>query len=206
MNKRKKHILLNVAKLSLLLVIIAFASCRKIVSYPPEPEIKFVGAEFEDGIDELGNVVLLYVPTISFTDGDGNIGSLSNGKVLRPCDVSNTHDYYMNLYEKINGTFVKRDFEENYRCIDSSTGKADSLVADNVGLDVFLTYLEGRGQSNSLIGEIENKVTISFLNSDTIKYDFQLCDRDNNYSNIVESPIYIIKNGKLVSIITSDKK
>lgn len=181
------------AKLLLILVIIAFASCRKIETYPNEPIISFESGVFENTIDDLGNNVLLYVPTIHFTDGDGNIGSLYQGKVLRPCDISNTHDYYMNLYEKIDGKFVKRDFEENYQCVDSSVGTKDSLVADNVGLDVFLTYLEGRGQSNSLVGEIENKIAVNFLKSDTIKYDFQLCDRLNNYSNIVESPVYIIK-------------
>ncbi len=188
----EKHITNTFAKLLLILVIIAFASCRKLETYPPEPVITFESGSFQEGLDTLGNEVLLYIPTIHFTDGDGNIGSLYNGKVIRPCDVSNTHDYYMNLYEKIDGQFVKRDFEENYQCEESSTGRNDSLTADNIGLDVFLTYLEGRGQANSLVGEIENKVVVRGLKSDTIKYDFQLCDRDNNYSNVVESPVYII--------------
>ena len=194
MNLLEKHTINTFAKLLLILVIIAFASCRKLETYPPEPVITFESGNFQDAVDTLGNEVLLYIPTIHFTDGDGNIGSLYNGEVLRPCDVSNTHDYYMNLYEKIDGQFVKRDYEENYQCVDSSTGLKDSLTAENIGLDVFLTYLEGRGQSNSLVGEIENKVVIRGLKSDTIKYDFQLCDRDNNYSNVVESPIYIIDN------------
>ena len=194
MNLAVKHTSNTFAKLLLILVIIAFASCRKLETYPPEPVITFENGHFQKGVDDLGNEVLLYIPTIHFTDGDGNIGSLYNGQVIRPCDISNTHDYYMNLYEKIDGQFVKRNFEENYQCIDSSLGKNDSLTADNIGLDVFLTYLEGRGQANSLVGEIENTVTVSGLKSDTIKYDFQLCDRDNNYSNIVESPIYVVDN------------
>lgn len=190
----EKHTTNNFTKLLLILVIIAFASCRKLESYPPEPVISFDSGTFQTGLDTLGNEVLLYIPIIKFTDGDGNIGSLYNGEVIRPCDISNTHDYYMNLYEKIDGKFVKRDFEENYKCVDSSTGKNDSLTADNIGLDVFLTYLEGRGQSNSLVGKIENQVVVRGMKSDTIKYDFQLCDRDNNYSNIVESPVYILNN------------
>lgn len=192
MNLVQKHTTNTFAKLLLILVIIAFASCRKLETYPLEPVISFVSGTFENSLDTLGNEVLLYIPTIHFTDGDGNIGSLYNSDLIRPCDVSNTHDYYMNLYEKIDGEFIKRDFEENYRCEDSSTGTSDSLTADNIGLDVFLTYLEGRGQSNSLVGEIENKVVVRGLKSDTIKYDFQLCDRDNNYSNVVESGVYII--------------
>jgi len=192
MNKVEKHTTNTFAKLLLILVIIAFASCRKLESYPPEPIITFESGQFQESKDSLGNDILLFISVIHFTDGDGNIGSLSNGKILRPCDVSNTHDYYMNLYEKIDGKFVKRDFEENYKCVDSSTGVSDSLTADNIGLDVFLTYLEGRGQAKSLVGEIENRITVSSLKSDTIKYDFQLCDRDNNYSNVVESPVYVI--------------
>ena len=188
MNLAEKHTANTFAKLLLILVIIAFASCRKLETYPPEPVITFEDGYFQNAIDVNGNEVFQYISTIHFTDGDGNIGSLYDGKVLRPCDVSNTHDYYMNLYEKIDGKFVKRDFEENYRCVD------DTLVSDDIGLDVFLTYLEGRGQSNSLVGEIENTIVVHGLKSDTIKYDFQLCDRDNNYSNIVESPVYIIDN------------
>jgi hypothetical protein len=194
MNLAEKHTTNTFAKLLLILVIIAFASCRKIETYPPEPIITFEEGVFKMGVDTLNNEVLYFISTIHFTDGDGNIGSLYNGEVLRPCDVSNTHDYYMNLYEKIEGKFVKRDFEENYQCIDSSVGTKDSLVADNIGLDVFLTFLEGRGQSNSLVGEIENTIVVRGLKSDTIKYDFQLCDRNNNYSNVVESPVYIIDN------------
>ena len=193
MNLAEKHTSISFAKLLLILVIIAFASCRKLETYPPEPIVTFESGHFEDGKDTLGNDVLLYIPTIHFTDGDGNIGYLFNGEVIRSCDISNTHDYYMNLYEKIDGVFIKRDFEENYQCVLSSSGN-DSLTADNIGLDVFLTYLEGRGQSKSLVGEIENIITVRYLKSDTIKYDFQLCDRSNNYSNIVESPVYIIDN------------
>ena len=189
----EKHITNTIAKLLLILVIIAFASCRKLETYPPEPVITFESGYFKDDVDDLGNEILLYIPVIHFTDGDGNIGSSHNGKTVRPCDISNVYDYYINLYEKIDGKFVKRDFEENYKCEDSSTGKKDSLTADNVGLDVYLVYLEGRGQAKSLVGDIENKITVSSLKSDTIKYDFQLCDRDNNYSNIVESPVYIIE-------------
>ena len=194
MNIAEKHTANTFAKLLLILVIIAFASCRKLETYPPEPIITFESGVFKMGVDTLNNEVLYFISTIHFTDGDGNIGSLYNGEVLRPCDISNTHDYYMNLYEKINGKFEKRNFEENYQCVNSVTGIKDSLTADNIGLDVFLNYLEGRGQSKSLVGEIENKIVVRGLKSDTVKYDIQLCDRDNNYSNIVESPIYIIDN------------
>ena len=180
------------AKLLLILVITVFASCRKIETYPPEPIITYEGGIFEYSKDALGNNILLFTPKIHFTDGDGNIGSLINGKVTKPCDISYTHDYYINIYESINGIFVKRDFNENYKCIDSSIGIEDSLVSDNVGLNVFLTYMEGKGQSKSLIGDIENKMTLPTLKSDTVKFDFKLSDRNNTFSNVVESPIYII--------------
>jgi|LGVE01.1.fsa_nt_gb hypothetical protein len=181
------------AKLLLILVIIAFASCRKFESYPPVPQIKYEQGTFETVVDDLGNTNLIYIPIIYFTDGDGNIGSLVEGNIIvRPCDVENTHDFYVNLYEKIDGEFVKRDFEENYRCLDSSTGVKDSLAGDNLNLNVFLTYLEGRGQANSLVGEIKDRITVPSLLSDTVKFDFQLCDRENNYSNVVESPVFVI--------------
>ena len=183
------------------ILIVVFTNCRKIESYPPEPEIKFENAHFESKVDDLGNIVFIYIPNIYFTDGDGNIGSLQeyfvDGEKIfintRPCDVNNTHDYYVNLYEKINGEFVKRDFEENYECVDSSQGQKDSLISENINLNVLLKYLEGRGQAKSLVGDIDYEITVPSLLSDTIKFDFQLCDRDNNYSNIVESPIYIVE-------------
>ncbi len=188
MSLQKKYTINISTKLLLILVIIAFASCRKEETYPIEPVITFKSGDFQKEVDDLGNEILLYVSVIHFTDGDGNIGSKLNDKIIRPCDVSNTHDYYINLYEKINGVFVKRDFKENYRC------ENDTLKSDDTGLNVNLTYLEGRGQSKSLVGDIEDRIVVRGLLSDTIKYDFQLCDRDNNYSNIVESPVYILKD------------
>ena len=177
------------AKLLLILVIISFSSCRKIESYPPEPEIDFVSGNFSIMEDELNNKVLLYTATISFTDGDGNIGwEKSNERpegVKRPCDTSNPHDLYINLYEEVEGVFEKRNFKVDYKCID------DTLK--NLGqnsIDANLPYMNGRGQSNTLIGEIEYKIELPTLRSSTIKFDIKLTDRDRNDSNIIESPIY----------------
>jgi hypothetical protein len=179
----------RIAKLLLLVLIIGFSSCRKIESYPPEPEIEFVSGSFAIFEDELNNKILVYHSKISFTDGDGNIGwEKSNERppgVKRPCDVSNPHDLYVDLYEEINGVFVKRNFRVDYQCID------DTLK--NLGqnsIDANLPYMDGRGQANVLVGDIEYKIELPSLRSSTIKFEIKLTDRENNESNIVESPIY----------------
>jgi len=191
MYERNKYIINSFAKLLLLFLIIAFSSCRKVVSYPPEPEISFSTGEFLTATDDLGNTVLYFSGTLYFTDGDGDIGwapSSENSMALRPCSTENTHDLYVNMYEKINGIFYKRNFNSEYIC------ENDTLK--NLGensLNANLPFMKGRGQSNSLIGDIKYDIELPItLRSDTIKFDFVLVDRAENYSNVEESPQYLV--------------
>ncbi|MEN8139160.1 MAG: hypothetical protein ABFR62_12080 [Bacteroidota bacterium] len=185
-----KSVLNNIStKLLLILVIINLGSCRKIQSYPPEPIIKFESGYFTIEKDTLENNILYYNSNLNFTDGDGNVGweaSEEKPDAQRPCDVINTHDLYVNLFEEIDGEFVKRKFVTDYHCVNDT-------LTDSLGVNVLhanLPYMLGRGQANSLIGNIEYKIELPSLRSKTIKFDFQLCDRDNNYSEIIESPVY----------------
>jgi len=187
----EKNIYTNIAKLLLILVLFAFAGCRKIVSYPPEPEIKYEQGVFSIIKDDLDNNILVYTGTIYFTDGDGNIGwgeSDENPNALRPCDIENTHDLYVNLYEEIEGEFVKRVFETDYECVNDTLKN----FGEN-SLDAILPYMSGRGQANSLIGDVEYKIELLTLLSQKIKFDFTIRDRDNNISNTIESPTYIVE-------------
>jgi len=160
----------SVKKVILLVVFTVFIiACEKPKTYSEIPKVSFKSLEIYDGVDSLGNEEKKIKITILVEDGDGNIG-LSDTDTLELFKPLENKNLFINLYEKINGEFVKVDLQlpHNYRT----------------------PYIEPQGQNELLKADVEVSIGYSklFFHYDTIKYDFYLYDRDLNKSNIEETP------------------
>lgn len=146
---------------TVVLAVVLFSGCLKTEKFPDVPAISFKSFEF------FGDSASL---TISFTDGDGDIGlnSSDNGA---PYDTSSI--YYYNLFlrhsEKVNGVWNNVVFRDSifYRIPRiTPTGQNKTLEGEiAVAIDPFPLFITG--------------------NSDTVRYSIQLVDRALNRSNMV---------------------
>ena len=186
-------------KLLLILVFFTFYACRKVETYPIEPEIQFQNGVFALKINEFDEFDLTFTPTIYFTDGDGNVGwGKSDEKpsdIVKTCDDENTHDLYLNLYEKINGEYKLREFDTDYWC---NNGKLENDGSEGNILYANLPFMIGRGQSSALVGDIEYEASMPSLYSDTVYFEIKITDRDGNYSNTVKTSEFIINKQDLI--------
>ena len=158
--------------LKIVLIIVGlgvlFSSCLKPKTYSEIPAI-----EFKDFV-AYGDTAYL---TISFTDGDGDVG-LAEYETQPPYDTGSIFYYnlFINYYEKVNCVWQQ--------------GTND--IGEPIKFNYRVPYLTPEGNNKALKGEIRVKLSPSYYNplssdSDTIKYDIQLADRALQLSNIVES-------------------
>ncbi|MBX2973119.1 MAG: hypothetical protein KF797_08450 [Flavobacteriales bacterium] len=140
---------------------VLFGGCLKTEEFPNTPAIKFKSFEF------FGDSASL---TISFTDGDGDIG-LNASDNAPPYDTSSI--YYYNLFlehsEKVNGEWQVVGFRDPifYRIPRiTPTGQNKALEGEiAVAIDPFPLFITG--------------------NSDTVRYSIEMVDRALNRSNKV---------------------
>ncbi len=158
-----------------ILIIVTVFSCKKPVIYSKIPALEYKSFELKDTTDLLDNKIKQGVLTVSFVDGDGDIG-LSPSDTLPPFDTSSI--YFYNLY------------------IDVYKMQNDTLVLQN--LQVPLRYriqdLTPKGQNKTLKGTISVSINYNYYDiNDTFKYNVFIYDRALNKSNVVETPVLIIK-------------
>jgi len=162
-------------KISLILIIPFFAGitgCVKEQQYPLEPKIEFGGfATVKDvqGKDSLGAI------TISYTDGDGNIG-LYGSDTVEPLK----YNFYLKFMQKLNNQLVE-------------VKPVDTSVTFNARIPI----LTPNGRNKNIKGDITMYLELYFarqlLQSDTIAFEIYIKDRALNQSNVVETPLFIIK-------------
>ncbi len=157
-------------------MVFAISSCGEIKTLPDEPRIEFTNFTVFDTVDILGNEAKGGRLKFYFEDGDGNVGL--------PAPVQGQEDDSTNLYFKL------------YRMTDGVMAPAP----DNDPLKPSayrIPYMVRNGQNTILQGTIS--VTFLYLfyfESDTIRYDFYLKDRDENISNTVSTTtISLFVNG-----------
>ena len=165
--------------LVLAIVTIMISSCLKPQTFPNEPEIEFVS------FIPKGDSGLF---TISFTDGDGDIG-LSQAQLDPPYDTGSYYYYniYFNYYEFMNGSWVR--------------GTADPVgnnfpTADSITFGYRLENITPVGQNKALRGEIEVALEPFYFNTssnhnDSLRFEIVLIDRSLNQSNIVQTPLIL---------------
>jgi len=153
-------------------VLSLFTGCIKEEQYPVEPKIEFESfatARDISGKDSLGAI------TISYTDGDGNIG-LYSWDTVEP----RKYNFYLKFMELVNNQLVE-------------VKPVDSTLTFNARIPI----LTPAGRNKNIKGDITMYLELYFarqiLKSDTIGFEIYIKDRDLNESNVVETPLFIIK-------------
>ncbi|OYT11030.1 MAG: hypothetical protein B6I18_06010 [Bacteroidetes bacterium 4572_112] len=163
----------------LLVVLLLFGvvfSCKKHEQYPIEPVIEFKSIDKISNISNIDDKAFL---TITFTDGDGDIG-LELDDTLPPFNPSSEYyyNYYITYFEKLNDTFrhVDLPFTFNTR----------------------IPFIEEDLAERGVKGEIRVELFINNINStaDSIRFDLQIIDRAHNKSNIITTPSIFVKKAK----------
>lgn len=155
----------------LLAVVTGLASCIKEEQYPDEPVIQFV--EFGtlkdmNGYDSLGSL------TISYTDGDGDLG-LYDSDTAEPYK----YNYFLKLMYLKNGQRVEV-----------------IPVDTTLGFNGRIPILTPTGRNKNIKGEISYVLELYYawalLETDTIGFEVYIKDRALHSSNVVETPMFVI--------------
>jgi hypothetical protein len=153
----------------LLFSILIIFSCTNKEEYPVVPEIQFVSFVINQnakGIDSIG------VLTISFTDGDGDIG-------LTQSDT--TTDFFINFLKKQNGILKQAYNDQNLPI------NFNSRIPD----------VTPEGKNKNIKGEISIDMDLfsyihNLTKADTIAFQIYIKDRALNKSNVIITPETII--------------
>lgn len=157
-------------KTRIYLIVFSFLSillsgCPEIEQLPDRPTIEFESFTISEGIDDLGNEILLGELVFLFEDGDGDIG-------LAPTDSiatgdSSKYNLFLTMFNKIDGEYIE-------------------LGEDDLGAPLFyrIPYVAPReGQNKTLQGNIKIDFEYLTIDYDTIRYDFFIFDRERHKSN-----------------------
>ncbi len=162
-------------KISLILLIPLLAglnACVKEDQYPVIPHIEYGG--FATGKDVMGKDSVGEI-RISYTDGDGNIG-LYWYDTIEPLK----YNYYLKFMQYYNKELVEV-----------------KPVNSNVTFNSRIPILTPRGRNKNIKGDIAMTLELYFarllLKTDTIAFEIYIKDRDLNESNVIQTPMYIIK-------------
>ena len=156
----------------LISIVAGLTSCIKEEQYPIIPHIEFGGfatAKDITGKDSLGAI------TISYTDGDGNIG-LFAWDTVEP----KKYNFYLKFMELVNNELVE-------------VKPVDSTLTFNARIPLLTPV----GRNKNIKGDITMYLELYFarqiLKSDTIAFEIYIRDRDLNNSNVVETPLFLIE-------------
>ncbi len=151
--------------------VVGLCSCRPHKQYPIEPVLEFesiVKIDNGTGIDDEA------VLTVSFTDGDGDLG----WDEYENTDTSseNYYNYFITYFEKQNGVWVTPEGLENNFHV-----RLPRFLSGNI--------------TEAIDGKIAHTVNINNYNSeyDTIHFECYVVDRAGHKSNVVTTPEVIVK-------------
>ena len=162
-------------KISLFLLILLFtglSACIKEEQYPVVPVIEYGGFKTYRDISGKDSIGML---TISYTDGDGNIG-LFSWDTVEPLK----YNYYLKFMQYLNNQLVEVP-----------------LADPNIPFNGRIPILTPTGRNKNIKGEITDTIQLYFarqmLQSDTIAFEIYIKDRDLNKSNTVTTPNFEIR-------------
>jgi len=156
----------------LICCIMFIVSCMKKEDFPDVPQIAFENftLEFDSGLYAQRGYL-----TISFKDGDGDIG-LHPDQKEPPFDTGSIYYYnfIIDYYEKQNGQFVKKEL--------------DPLLYARI------PYLTPNDPNKAIKGIIVDTLPLDPAPGyDTIKFKFFIYDRALNKSNLDSTPPIILR-------------
>jgi hypothetical protein len=153
-------------------LITCMSGCIKEEQYPPRPQIEFGSfstVRDVSGKDSLG------VITISYTDGDGNIG-LYSWDTVEPYK----YNFYLKFMQYVNNELVE-------------VKPVDSTVTFNARIPI----LTPKGRNKNIKGDISMYLELYFarqiLQSDTVAFEIYIKDRTLLESNVIETPLFVLK-------------
>jgi len=147
----------------ILLFPLAMASCGKIESLPPEPNIEYTNFTVFDTTDLLGNTIMGGRLKFYFEDGDGDLGLT----VPEDVEEADTINLFIALYRMNDGQVSPAPDDDPYK----PTGFR-------------IPYMDRTGQNKILRGTISVEFSYLFYSEeDTIRYEFYVRDRAGNLSN-----------------------
>jgi hypothetical protein len=153
-------------------MLIMLSACMKKEEYPIIPVIAYESfiLEFDSGKYAKRGFL-----TISFKDGDGDIG-LRSGQTNPPFDTGSIYyyNYIIDYYEQQNGTFVKVDL--------------------NPSFNARIPYLTPEDANKAIKGIIVDTLMLNPAPvHDTVKFKFYIYDRALHKSNVDSTPPIILK-------------
>ena len=147
----------------MLLMGVLLSACLKTEAFPTEPHITFKSYVSSPDSSEL---------TISFTDGDGDIG-LDQGDTLSPYNLGSPwyHNFFVDYYKMDNGAWVLQQF--------------------TLPLYYRIPVITPTGQNKALQGDITVEISPLVLPppaaGDTVRFGVRIADRALHESNTVFS-------------------
>jgi len=173
MKTNKQKLLLAKALFFLMVSGFLFSACTKHEVYSVIPTIEYKSFEKIPNQSGADNKAFL---TISFTDGDGDIG-LKSEDTLPPYNVGGKYyyNYFIDYYELQGDSFVKIDLP----------------ITNNSRIP----YIEPNLADLGIKGEIEIELYINNIMStaDSIRYELYILDRSLHKSNVITTPSFYIK-------------
>lgn len=166
--KRSSKIMLFLFAITTALLV----SCVEKEQYPLEPVIKYAGFMVDttaQGYDSLGIV------TITYTDGDGDLG-LDSTDTVEPY----LYNYFFTFKEMKNGILQPVELP-------------DPAVNFNARIPILTPTGKNKNISGEIVRTLELYQAWDALSSDTIGFEIYIMDRALHVSNIVESPLYMIR-------------
>lgn len=161
--------------LFIIFILILINSCKKPQVYPEIPSLEYQSFVLVDTVDLLDNQIKNGVLTVSFIDGDGDIG-LNAEDTLPPFDKTSVYFYnlFIDMYKMQNDTFVLQELQ--------------------VPLQYRIQDITPVGQNKTLKGTISVNIKYNLYEiNDTLKYKIYIVDRALNKSNIIETPTLLIQ-------------
>ena len=169
---RNPNVLNNTRLFAFIAAMFALSSCMKKEVYPVIPEIAYQGFSLEFDSGQYARRGFL---TISFKDGDGDIGLLP-GQTYPPFDTGSIYyyNYIIDYYEKQNGVFIKVPLEPSF--------------------NARIPYLTPNDPNKAIKGIIVDTLALNpFPQHDTVRFKFYIYDRALHQSNIDSTPAIILK-------------
>jgi hypothetical protein len=169
---RNLHGMRNRLIAALAVVVLATPSCMKEEKFSDIPQIAFENFTLEF---DTGNYATRGYLTISFKDGDGDIGLRTDQKEP-PYNPGSPYyyNYIIDYYEQQNGVFVKVDLDPSF--------------------NARIPYLTPSDLNKAIKGFIVDTLGLSPVPvHDTIKFKFFIYDRALHKSNVDSTPPIIVR-------------
>ena len=153
---------------AVLLMGVLLSACLKTEEFPKEPHIEFKSYTQSVDSSEI---------TISFTDGDGDIG-LSQADTLAPYNPGSTwyHNFFVDYYKWVEGAWVQQVFA--------------------LPLYYRIPVITPTGQNKALEGDITVEISPLVLPQtpgDTVRFSVRIADRALHESNTVYTDAIVVQ-------------